>query len=594
MTEPYKLNSHLCRFCTFYALGDEKIPAALLDYKNEKPDLTGFPWPLPSKNSDYTCFEKAGEIEWYGASNGLTRYDKNAEREEDIVMHFGGDRYLLDNHVKAIMADGDNIWVLTETGVAFIEMKMISMEEKADILREESLKYVNRREMMSQKRLAELRNLDSILPYGHSDNDGSFTVGYSIGEILRYATFKREKGADHPDTLKAKEIATKAVEACLLLLYIPCRGNGFVARTYLAPDEPVPDDGLFFRMENGKAVCLETTDSLKKGVCGVEIDASAPVPERLAKLYTDKGYTVDGLVYKADTSSDEITHHFLHLLFAHEHLGSDDPELDALILESAERLLGFIIDNGYELIDFTGKATTWAKWSIPYFNSEFGWVDGALNSAQLLMYHLVTMKITGKTNEGKWRESYDKLVNEMGYADMTEQHFNRLYQASISMNFDYPEEIMYGDHMLATLAFWGLCTLETDEKLLKKYRNGFKAWRTSIAREHNPGYDLPYFISCPDEKPDLDKLAGWFYRTNASRLAAGVAMVGRHDIPVKTLRAGVKEISVQMPPDETFIAKYDRNPVDYKDEDSGGVWVVENCYVYTFAYWIGRYYGFFE
>ena len=65
MTEPYKLNSHLCRFCTFYAQGDSKIPAALFDYKNEKPDLTDFPLPLPSKKSDYTCFEKTGNIEAY-------------------------------------------------------------------------------------------------------------------------------------------------------------------------------------------------------------------------------------------------------------------------------------------------------------------------------------------------------------------------------------------------------------------------------------------------------------------------------------------------------------------------------------------------
>jgi hypothetical protein len=53
---------------------------------------------------------------------------------------------------------------------------------------------------------------------------------------------------------------------------------------------------------------------------------------------------------------------------------------------------------------------------------------------------------------------------------MTEKHFDRLYQASLSMNFDFPEDIMYGDHMLATCAYWGLCTLEKDEELLKKYR----------------------------------------------------------------------------------------------------------------------------
>lgn len=592
MTVPYKLNSHLCRFCSFYPSGSKEIPLELINYKNEKPDLTGFPLPLPSKKSSYTCCAKTGNIEWFGSETGLTRYDKNAEREEDILMYFSAPRDLLDNNVKAIMPEGENVWVLTETGAALIEMRMITMEEKADLLLEETLKYVDRRGMISQKRLSEPRNLDSILPYGHSDNDGSFTSGYSIGEVFRYATYKREKGPEHPDTIKAKKVAIRAVEACLLLLHISCRGDGFVARTYLAPDEPVPDDGIFFRMNNGKAVCVETTDSKNKNVVGVEIDASAKVPERLSKLYTELGYSVDGLVYKADTSSDEITHHFLHLLFAYEHLACDDPELAELIVSSAKSLMNHIIDHGYELHDFTGKPTSWAKWSVPYFNTEFGWVDGALNSAELLMYHLVTMKITGE--QGKWRESYDHLVNDLGYADMTEQHFGRLYQASLSMGFDYPEDIMYGDHMLAVLSFWGLCTLETDETLLKKYRNGFKSWRTSLQREHNPGYDLPYFISCPDEKPDLDKLAGWFYRFNASRLAAGVSLKGRHDIPVKKLRAGAEEISVQLPPDETFIAKYDRNPLSYNNEDSGGVWSVESCYVYTFAYWIGRYYGFFE
>lgn len=592
MIKPYKLKSHLCRFCTFYQTGDSKIPPELFEYKNEKPCLEGFAYPLPSKKSEYTCCVKTGDIEWFGASNGLTRFDKNAEREEDIVMFFSAPRDLLDNNVKAIMPDGDNVWALTETGAAYIEMKLIDAEEKADILLEETLKVVSRRGMISQKHLREARNLDSAVPYGHSDNDGSFTSGYSIGEILRYATFKREKGIDHPDTKKAKEVATRAVEACLLLLHIHSRGDGFVARTYLCADEPVPDDGLFFRITDGKATCLETTESKKRGVNGAVIDASAEVPARLAKLYTDLGYTINDIIYKADTSSDEITHHFLHLLYAYEHLACDDPELGELIKSSAVGLMNHIIDHGYELHDFTGKPTSWAKWSTRYFDTEFGWVDGALNSAQLLMYLLVTMKITGE--QGKWREHYDHLVNDLGYADMTEKHFDRLYQTSLSGEFIFVEDIMYGDHMLAVLAFTGLCTLEKDEKLLAKYRKGFKAWRTSLEREHNPGYDLPYAISCPDEELDFERLAEWFYRTNASRLAAGVSLKGRHDVPVKKMKLGGKEISILLPPDERFISKYDRNPLAYVNEDSGGVMVVESCYVYTFAYWFGRYYGFFE
>lgn len=592
MNKPYKLKPHVCRFCSLYSSGDERIPEELMNFKNEAPDLNGFPYPLPSKKSDYTCYAKTGDIEWFGASNGLTRYDKNAERDDDIIMYFAADRDLLDNNVKAIMPDGENVWVLTETGASYIEMKYVSAEEKAFILLEETEKYVDRRGMKSQKRLEKGRDLDSIFPYGHSDNDGTFTVCFALGELFKYATFKREKGVDHPDTIEAKKIATRAVEANLLLLHVHCRGNGFAARTYLCSDEPVPDDGLFLRITDNKAVCLETTDSLNKGVCGVEIDASAEIPERLAKLFTDLGYTKNDIIYKADTSSDEITHHFIHFLFAHELLGCDDPELDNLIIESAKSLMTHIIDHGYELHDFTGKPTTWAKWSKEYFSTEFGWVDGTLNAAQLLMYHLVTMKITGE--EGKWKESFDYLINELHYDDLTTKHFDRLYHSSLSGDYDFVEDIMYGDHMLATCAYWGLCLLETDEERLKKYRYGYKAWRTSTEREHMPGYDIPYAVACPDEEIDLDRIAGWFYRTNASRLAAGVSMVGRHDVAVKTCRNGYKEISALMPPDETFISKYDRDPLEYKNEDSGGIYCVESCYVYTLGYWAGRYYGFFE
>ena len=88
------------------------------------------------------------------------------------------------------------------------------------------------------------------------------------------------------------------------------RGNGFVARSYLTPDEPVPDDGLFYRKSGGKAVCLETRASKKRGIAGLEIDASTPVPDRLAALYRERGYSDDGIVYKGDTSSDEMTLHF--------------------------------------------------------------------------------------------------------------------------------------------------------------------------------------------------------------------------------------------------------------------------------------------
>ena len=57
---------------------------------------------------------------------------------------------------------------------------------------------------------------------------------------------------------------------------------------------------------------------------------------------------------------------------------------------------------------------------------------------------------------------------------------------------------------------------------------------------------------------------------------------------------GYHETSALLPNDERFIAKYDRNPLEDKSEDSGGVFCVESCYPYTFAYWIGRYFTIIE
>lgn len=48
-------------------------------------------------------------------------------------------------------------------------------------------------------------------------------------------------------------------------------------------------------------------------------------------------------------------------------------------------------------------------------------------------------------------------------------------------------------------------------------------------------------------------------------------------------------------PDERSITKYDRNPYDFLDEDvSDGTKLIESCYVYTTAFWMGKYFGFIE
>ena len=93
-------------------------------------------------------------------------------------------------------------------------------------------------------------------------------------------------------------------------------------------------------------------------------------------------------------------------------------------------------------------------------------------------------------------------------------------------------------------------------------------------------------------KPMIQRIKTWFYRFGATRIASGVSLTNRIDYAQKLFMGDYKETSALVPNDERFIAKYDRNPLEFKNEDSGGAGVLEGCYPYTFAYWIGRYFGF--
>ncbi len=593
MAQPIKLFPQLTRVVSHFKKYDIEVPKALLETRPKKPDLTDFPYPLPQKKKDYTCFcEGNNGVMWYGSAKGVTRYNPNAESLYDVVMYFSARRDLLDNNVQALVADGDGVWVLTATGVTHIDMVKMSMEEKSYRLLDETLTYVQRHGMVSQRYLSEAGNLKSALPYGHSDNDGSFSAGYAMGEIFRYATLKKEKGDFADETLKAREVAMRASEATLLLMYVAGRGDGFVARTYLTKDEPVPDDGLFYKKNGATAVCVNTTDARNNNIVGLEVKADAPIPERLRRLYTSEGYEDTDITYKGDTSSDEITHHYMHILVAHEFLGCEDPEYDALLKTAAINTMNHIIDNGFALREANGKPTTWAKWNEEYFNSGMGWADACLNAAELLMFLRVTMHVTGE--KGRFQETYDKLC-ERGYDKLTTGHFNRFHQVCLQAEIDDREDIMYGDHNLAVLSLWGLATLEPDEERRELFRQGFRSWRYSLAPEFNPCYDFPYFLSDPENaKPDAERIKTWFYRFNVSRLASAVSLTSRRDYPVRHFMGGYRGVSALPTNDERFIAKLDRDPLEYKNEDSGGALCVESCYVFTFGYWLGRYFGFIE
>lgn len=591
---PITLYPHKSRVITFYSSDDKSVPASLFDEPaTENAEFSPF-YPTPFRKKDFKIIKKYADTYWVGGDKGLFRYCDGEKEYYDKVMYFAADRDLKDNKVLNFCGNENEIWVRTETAVSHIELRMMSMEEKALMLLNETTRIVDRKGMISHRRLVEPWNTDKPHKFNCCDNDGGFTASFCIGETLHYAVLKKEKGADHAETLKIRQIAIRALEACLLLMYIPGRANGFIARSYVTKDAPVPDDGIFLRRCGDTATVLETDDSKRRGVNGRAYKMPHPeIPERLSKLFTDEGYTADDIIFKCDTSSDEVTIHLVNLYYAHMVFGQEDAELDEMIKHNFAAVIDHIISNGYEYIDFHGGATSWAKWSKRYFRTDIGWGDGPINSAELLMFIKLATETCGK--EERWQNEYEKLIND-GYAEMSKLHYDRAFAASIIKHCDPTEDIMYGDHMLSNLTFFMLNLLETDEKLKNMYYEGWQSWRqTSIGREHNPVYDIPFAVVYgSDSYYDEEKIKMWYYRHNTSMLASGVSLVGRSDVATKEYKAGYKHTSYLLTPDERFISKHDRDPLEYKNEDSGGKYCVEMCSPFTMSYWMGRYYGIIE
>ena len=588
------LKPHKARFITFYETGSPQVPElsdrSNVDIGSLKPE-----YPLPLRRRDIKIALRTGDIYWFAGNGGVARYDENAGNDYDRVMFFSAKRDLQSGDVTAIRASEDEIWVKNAAGVSHIELKPLTVREHSELLFAETTKILDRHGMISERKLIRPSDVSEWDKFNTSDNDGGFTAAFCIGALCRYAVLKRE-GAAAEELEKARASAVRALEACILMFYISGRDDGFPARSYITTDAPQPKGGLWLKKEGRTAVALDTSLCREYGIVGDVYDTPDEIPARFAKLYRDDGYTDDDIIFKTDTSSDEATLHFINFWYAHKILAEDDPELDSYAVHCAAAMLDHIIKNGYEFRAMHGGSTTWAKWSKRYFAGGLGWGDAPLNASEVLMYCKVVGDMTG---DPRWDEEYKKLVAD-GYADISPLRGDRVWAQSFAEGVDIPEDIMYGDHMLATWSVYGLLMTETDCGLRAKYLKFLHDWRDrDVERQHNPMYDVPYLIingKCPD--PDFKNEEGiahglnaWYSRHNVSMLASGTGVFDRYDVPMKIYRAGYRETGFLLNPEERFISKYDRNARQYTHEDSGGTMYVESCTAYTTSYWLGLYHG---
>lgn len=339
------------KFRTFYSLEDPAVPAAL---KSPAPKL-----PVGQVTALATATD--GAI-WYGTAEGLVRYDARAG-ERDRVQYFASLRYLPDDAVVRIAPDrAAGVWVRTATGVAHIELRPMSLAEKAVLFEKRIRARHDRHGLVAPSILRTPGDLASN-QMRDDDNDGLWTAMYAAAECFRYSATKS------PEALAN---ARKAMNALLFLEEVAGK-RGFPARSYIEKGEPMPRGGEWHWTEDGK------------------------------------------YYWKADTSSDEIVGHFFAFGIAWDLL--PDAALRARIKATAVRIMDHIVSHGYELIDLDGEPTRWGRWSPRYFEKTPE--DSSLNATELLSFLKATAHITG---DAKYEREYRKVALDMGYAQRTTRY----------------------------------------------------------------------------------------------------------------------------------------------------------------------------
>ena len=193
--------------------------------------------------------------EWTAPARGLYR---------GTTEYFASKRYLADDEVVAILPDfSRGMWVRTRTGVSHIELREMTLEQKAAAFEERITLRHDRYGMVADSHLSKAGDL-STNQLESTDNDGLWTAMYGAAECFRYAVTK------DPDALTR---ARKAIDAVLFLEEVT-GVPGLAARSYV---------------KKGDATAQETASGI--------------------------GPPTSQIQWKGDTSSDESVGHFF--LFEH-------------------------------------------------------------------------------------------------------------------------------------------------------------------------------------------------------------------------------------------------------------------------------------
>lgn len=461
---------------------------------------------------------------WIGSACGVIRLLEGRWR------YYAGRRWLPSDAVNAIAIDTEgSAWIATERGIARIAFPRMTFVEKAAHYEQITAQRHNRDGYVTDCRLTPSGDYTGFV-YEASDNDGLWTALYLCAESFRYAVTRDSE---------ARALAAKSLHALRELVRVTGI-PGFPARALLRRGERV----------------IQSDPGPNWYPSPVEPD----------------------ILYKNDTSSDEVDGHYL-AWYVYSELVADADE-KAAIAATCRAVTNHILDHDYTLVGPTGKRTRWGVWPPESLNRDPDWAEErGLNSLEILSHLKVAIHLCG---DARFREAYRDLGEREHYA------LNTILQKRLPPT----GENNHSDDELAACAYYPLLQLERDPTLRSLYLLSLERTQAILRPERSPFHNVIYG-TCTGQPCDAEAAAQWLRDAPWDLRTWGMNNSQRADVTLDPFpgRHGERQLTHVLPPGETRVAKWNHNPYaadrpgDGSGEEDGTFWLL--------PYWMGRYHGIF-
>lgn len=456
---------------------------------------------------------------------------KGAIQKDTVWHYYNGKRWLPAAQVNDILQlPTGEVWIATAEGISEIKDSLITLEQKANYYETVIDKRHNRRGLINISKLAVAG--DTTTSYTENeDNDGLWTACYLAAEVFRYAVTKS------PD---AKQKAIRTFEA-LERLETVTGIAGYPARSYATAEDKVKQ-------------------------------SQSPHPKLWHASPDGKWQWLD------DTSSDEITGHLFTLSLFYELVADTIQKIR--VKQLINRIVTHIVDNNFHLIDFDGKPTRWGIWHPDSLNHSTNWMyERSLNSLQILSFLKTAYHYTGNS---KFEKVYQNLVQKHGYA-----------QNAMTAKVYGPYETSHSDDILNFFPYYGLFRYASGDSSMPLFIKSLERSWQNVKNDRMPVWNV-IASALLGRNCDLDVAKEELRLYPLDLVDWTMENSHRWDLQRDPLvdRGRQKQSVNPVPTPESGISRWNTNP---KRLNVGRNGVTEETGTYfLFAYWMGRYYKFWE